>query len=388
MTIGGSGKRIVVVDDDEDSREALALLLRDHGYEVTGYADGATALEGLRGSPAPHLIILDLRMPTMDGWQFRVLQKAEPHLARIPVIALSAERSSQARAIDVDEFLEKPTHYDKLIATVQAVLERAAARVRRENQLALESLAVVGRFSTGIAHEINNPLSSVTTNLHVLRDELARLAETLSGRGGSLPSPEALRGIFVELDAMVADSLEGSERIRAIVKDLHVFTRVDDAGDRPITVEDALDSAVHVARNVGLGHPSIERCYAGPTHVLTTESRLVQLFVNLLGNAFQALVAGRVGRVTVETFRDGDGANVVVRVRDNGAGIAPEIRGRIFEPFFTTRPVGQAVGLGLSVCLGIVTALGGSIDVASEVGAGSTFTVTLPAYVAKPTVEL
>jgi signal transduction histidine kinase len=385
----GRNKRIAVVDDDDDSREALAILLGSEGYEVAQYANGADALAALRRSPtAPHLIIFDLRMPTMDGWQFRVLQKAEPHLTHTPVIALSAERSPQARAIDVDEFLLKPTHYDKILDTVAAVIERAAARDRSEKQLALESLAVVGRFSAGIAHEINNPLSGVTTNLHVLREELSHLEALLrtAGEQGVLPKPDALHETFAELDAMVGDSIEGALRIGAIVKDLHVFTRVDDSGERPVAVDAALDAAIDVARNIGIGHPAIVRRYAGSPHVVTTERRLVHLFVNLLANAFQAMVPGKAGQVVVEAFVEH--ANVIVRIKDNGIGIPPENLARIFEPFFTTRPVGQGVGLGLSVCRGTAAAAGGTIGVESTPGEGSTFTVTLPAFVGNPTAEL
>ncbi len=371
--------RIALVDDDCDSREVLAVMLCNVGYEVVEFADGADALDGLRRGPAPHLIVLDLRMPTMDGWQFRVSQKREPQLANTPVIALSADRSSQARAIDADAFLEKPTHYDKVIETVAAVLERSAARQRRENQLALEGMAVVAQFSAGVAHEINNPLSAVGTNLHLMGEDLARLMEIAAKPAGEDLSASAarLREGLGELAAMVGESLEAVHRIRAIVKDLQLLARADEQGAHALAIEPAIDAAINVAHHLALGHPTVVRKYEAGSSVMSSEKQLMHLFINFLANAFQAMVPGRAGVVTVETGVRED--KVIVKISDNGVGIAPEARARIFEPFFTTRPVGQGKGLGLSVCHGLVASLGGSIDVISEVGAGSTFVISLPA---------
>ncbi len=373
--------RIALVEDDADAREVLADLLRDEGYEVVAFGDGAEAFKALRAAPAPDLILLDLRLPGMDGWEFRVHQKREPRLARTPVIALSADRSSQAQAIDADEFLEKPPRLEKLLSTITGVLERAAERRRRENQVALESMAAVGQLSAGVAHEINNPLAYVCGNLHVMREELARVSRhvrTPPDAESQVLTPEGLGAVFDEIDSMLTDSLAGAERIRDIVRDMRLLARVDDPVLHAVELHPVIESALGIAHNLALGTPRLERRFGDPPLVLGNEGRLVHVFWNLIANAFQAIPDDQEGEVLVETLENASG-NAVVRVRDNGVGIPQEIRARIFEPFFTTRSVGAGKGLGLSVCLGIVTALGGSIDVESSMGKGSTFTVTLPA---------
>lgn len=130
--------RVMVVEDDDDSRDVVAMLLTNEGYEVSAFDNGATALEAMRRAP-PDLVLLDLMMPVMDGWELRAAQKLDPALARIPVIVLTADASARARAIDAVRFLQKPFEPARLLATVRQVLCEVAEE--REGLVASERLA-------------------------------------------------------------------------------------------------------------------------------------------------------------------------------------------------------------------------------------------------------
>src|SRR5580698_5895308 len=123
-----SDRTLLVVEDDDDIRETLVSLLSIEGYRVAGCSNGHEALAWLRSSTKPDLILLDLRMPIMDGWQFRVAQKGDPQLARIPAIALSADSTAKAAAIDAEAYLKKPVDYDTLIATIDRLLVESEHR--------------------------------------------------------------------------------------------------------------------------------------------------------------------------------------------------------------------------------------------------------------------
>jgi signal transduction histidine kinase len=366
--------RIAVVEDDADAREVIAELLRDEGYDVLSFGDAAEAFAKLRGEAPPDLILLDLRLPGMDGWEFRVQQKRDPRLAQTPVIALSADQSAQALAIDADEFLPKPPRLDALLETVASVLARDAEKRRRSRELILQSMAAVGQLCAGVAHEINNPLAYVSGNLHVLREELLRLKRDLAAADVTAGAS------FDDMESMIADSVIGAERIRDIVRDLRLLARVDDPDREPVELVPVLDSAINVAQKLApAGRTLVVRRYDETPRVRANQGQLTHAFLSLVANALQAVPAGREGEVVVETdTTPTPERHVRVRVKDNGTGISPSNLGRIFEPFFTTRAIGAGRGLGLPVSQGIIAAHGGSLEVQTTVGRGTTVTVTLP----------
>jgi PAS domain S-box-containing protein len=222
-----------------------------------------------------------------------------------------------------------------------------------------DRLASVGMLAAGVAHEINNPLAVVSGNLQLLALDLA--------------SSQRAAG-------MVADATRATERIRQIVRDLKTLSRADSEKRVPVDVRAVLQAAVRVAWN-DIRHRAVlvERYETVPL-VEANEARLGQVFLNLVMNAAQAIAEGEEEgqEVRVATRTRADGC-VVIEVADTGVGIAPELRDRLFTPFFTTKPVGEGSGLGLSICHRLVGELGGSIEVESEVGVGSTFRVVLPA---------
>jgi signal transduction histidine kinase len=371
-----SARTLLVVEDDVDIREALDGLLSTEGFLVSGCSNGREALEWLRASPKPDLILLDLMMPVMDGWQFRVAQKEDPELATIPVLALSADSTAKAAAIDAEAYLKKPVDYDTLIATIERLL---VASERRELQARLaqtDRLTSLGTLAAGVAHEINNPLAYVLLNLGYVAEELPKLIRGLPAAGGERGPGD--RSLADEVLVAIDHAKDGAERIRDIVRGLKTFSRPENESRAPLDVAQVLESALAMVANEVRHRARLVKQLSPGCEVIANEARLGQVFLNLLVNAWQALPDERTSKNEIRVVVASRGGRVVVEVHDNGIGIPAQIRGRIFEPFFTTKPVGIGTGLGLAICHGIVTSLGGTLAFESEEGKGTTFRVELP----------
>jgi CheY-like chemotaxis protein len=189
----------LVVEDDETIRASLAELLTEEGATLATAADGREALEALRVGRRPDLILLDLMLPVMDGWEFRVVQRADPTLSSIPLIAMSADHSAKAHAIAADGYVRKPIAGPELVASIRAVL----LQIAEKRLAAADSTAAFALLAAEIAHEINNPLTYLLANLQVLAERFP---------AGSRDPERA------ELHHLIADAVEGAERIRRVVK--------------------------------------------------------------------------------------------------------------------------------------------------------------------------
>jgi two-component system NtrC family sensor kinase len=253
-----------------------------------------------------------------------------------------------------------------------------------------DKLAAVGVLASGVAHEVNNPTSYVTSNLTELKRYLAAyeaaIAE-LAELGLAAGVAERVRTLLARSDVAFArreatnaigESLQGMERIRQIVSNLRSLARRDQAGEpaAPVELGEVVQAVVRTAASeLRSAAARVDVC--GPLWVLGHRGELVDVILNLVVNAVQAREEGRPNQIGIEVHRDASAA--VLRVSDTGKGIAPSHMKRLFEPFFTTKAPGEGTGLGLSLARKIVLAHGGSIDVSSEIGVGSTFTVRLPA---------
>ncbi len=249
-------------------------------------------------------------------------------------------------------------------------------RKRMENQLIFAGrMAAVGTLAAGVAHEINNPLAYIVANIDFARHQLTTVASRLSrSAAGGGPAH-----VLDETGEALTEARQGAERVRNIVRDLRVFARGDEDQSGPVAIRRVLDSSINIAWNEIRHRARLVKDYGDTPMVEGNESRLGQVFLNLLLNAAHAIPEGETERneIRVSTRTD-PGGRAVVEVRDSGMGIPQEIRERIFDPFFTTKPASEGTGLGLWICSGILTALGGEVRVDSEIGRGSTFRVTLP----------
>jgi len=228
-----------------------------------------------------------------------------------------------------------------------------------------DRMASVGTLAAGVAHEINNPLASVIANLDMA------LQDVMSIAGHATLPPD--------LADELQDARVAADRVREIVRDLKIFSRAEEDKQGPVDVHQVLDSTIRMAWNELRHRAKLVKNYGAVPLVEANESRLGQVFLNLVVNAVHALPSGRYdeNKITVSTSVDPQG-RVVVRIADTGSGIAPEVRPRLFTPFFTTKPVGVGTGLGLAISHKIVTQLGGTIGFETEVGKGTEFRVTLP----------
>jgi signal transduction histidine kinase len=368
------GRRLLLVDDDVDLRESLSEMLRADGYEIVVAGDGSEGLASLRRGPPPDLILLDLVMPVKDGWQFRIEQKQDPSIAMIPVLAMSADDTPQAAAIDADQYIKKPFHYSELSSAIQRIVEHRRI-------LHLDRMASLGTLAAGIAHEINNPLTYVIANLQIVEHALAERPHEPRDSARAMLDEAAED----DLRARLRDALDGAERIRNIVLDVKTFSGAADDRRMLVDVRGVIDAAIRVVYAEIRHKAKVVKEYGPAPLVMANSGQLGQVFVNLLLNAADAVGDGRpddnVIRIVTSTSPSDD---AVIEFSDSGAGIPPDVQHRIFDPFFTTRPIGVGTGLGLSICHGIVKSLGGDIAVKSTMGRGTTFRIALPSSAGAP----
>jgi signal transduction histidine kinase len=278
-------------------------------------------------------------------------------------------RTEQLRA--ANEELEAA--YRNLQATQMQLIQR-------------EKMASVGQLVAGVAHELNNPIGFVFSNVTTLEDFVKRLRSIVAAYR-ALDLAEADRARIQEqwdelkidyalkyLDSMIQGIREGAERTRKIVRDLRVFARSQDDVWQAVDLHEELESSLTLLNHLLKDRVTVVRTFDDLASVECVRSQIDQVFLNLLANAAQAITGE--GTITIET-RQEDGFAVVC-IADTGPGIPPDIIGRIFDPFFTTKPVGEGTGLGLSISYEIVKKHTGEISAASPPGGGAVFTVRLP----------
>jgi len=358
--------------------DLVHLLERGPGSQLrvraeAGPAAGTVPMIG-DGAPAAHALATGITVVTADaGRDDRLRARPGGMAAAVSVLVRGGSGASGVlcahwrapRGFSNDEvhFVESVAHI------LSSAFARADAEARAravQGRLALsERMASIGTLAGGVAHELNNPLASVAANLAFAEERLAA------------PGAPARQDDVVEA---LRDAREGAERMRSIIRDLQTFSRGDDENPGIVRLGPVLDSCVAMAWSEIRHRARLVKDIGELQPVCGVEGRLAQVFLNLVLNAAQAIAEGAADRNEIRVAaRAAPDGRVCVEVRDTGAGIAPEHLARIFDPFFTTKPPGTATGLGLSICHGIVTALGGVIEVESRVGEGSTFRVLLPA---------
>jgi signal transduction histidine kinase len=305
-------------------------------------------------------------------------------------VSLAVDRAESFQTIeDLSRGLEDKVRVrtEQLAAANEEL--RAAYRELQQTQMQLiqrEKMASVGQLVAGVAHELNNPIGFVSSNVATLEDFVARMRGMLDtyrdvalsdadrvrvqGRWEELKIDYALR----YLDAMIQGIREGAERARKIVRDLRVFARTGDDVFQAVDLHEELESSLTLLNHLLKDRIRVQRKFGALPSVECVRSQIDQVFLNLLANAAQAITGE--GEITVET-RQEDGA-AVVTISDTGPGIPPDVMGRIFDPFFTTKPVGEGTGLGLSISYEIVKKHHGEITATSPPGGGAVFTVSLP----------
>jgi PAS domain S-box-containing protein len=291
----------------------------------------------------------------------QAVRNGEPWTADYRIVRKDGVRFIHGRGEIVNDASGSPV---RMMGTSQDVTEKKLAEARL---VLSDRLASVGQMAAGVGHEINNPLAYVVSNLDMAAEEIRAI-------GGTSP-PARLK----DLEELISEARQGAERVRKIVRGLRTFSRIEEERLVTLDLKQVLELSINMAFNEIRHRARLVKDYGAVPAVEADEARLGQVFVNLLVNAAQAIPEGQADRNEIRvTTRTCAGGRAVVEVRDTGRGMHAEVLGRVFDPFFTTKAIGEGTGLGLSICHGIVTAMGGEIEVESEVGKGSLFRVTLP----------
>ncbi len=373
--------RVLLIEDDPDDSELICLALRRGGYRpLARRVETAAELRAALTEQPWDVILSDYTLPTFSGPEaHRVVREMKCDIPFLIVSGTAGEEVAvDAMRAGVHDFLLKG-HLGRLVAAIERELREAGIRTERRKMkdqlLIADRMASVGTLAAGIVHEIDNPLSVMSGNLEVLERQFQVLVDALRGRESALPPP--VRDAIALFREASSDASEAARRVQLITRDLRLFSHPDEMKREPVDVHQVLESSVRMTQNALRGRAELVRRFRDVPLVEGHTARLGQVFVNLLVNAAQAIPDSGAREHTITLATSADDRGVVVEVRDTGVGIAPDVLPHIFDLFFTTKPAGVGNGLGLAICHRIVTELGGSIEVQSPPGEGTTVRLRL-----------
>ena len=434
---------IVIIDDTPANLRLLASLLGDRGYQVRPFPSGKLALAGLDRCH-PDVILLDIQMPQMDGYEVCQILKSQAKTQNIPIIFISAlsEAIDKVKAFSLGgvDYITKPFQAEEVIARVATHIEFyrlrqqlqtqnthqasqlieqnqrlheinqelvAQYRLVKETQLQLiqtEKMATLGSLISGVAHEVNNPLGCINANLQIAQDHIAELLEFVkfiqreNGEDASLSKTMAdfdIEFIQEDLPQLFGSMLRSTNTIREISNSLRVFSRTENEHKKIcFDIHSGLDSTLLILRyrlKANDKRPDIQviKDYGAISDIECFPGKLNQVFMNLIANAIESFeepnadrnyheIEANPNQITIRTLFV-DGTRLQISIQDNGSGMSECVQAKIFEQGFTTKAVGKGTGLGLAIARQIIEGEhGGSLQLESIEGQGSTFTITIP----------
>ncbi|MDM7921977.1 MAG: ATP-binding protein [Pyrinomonadaceae bacterium] len=317
---------------------------------------------------------------TTDAWRkylvFSVISALVPNLLllllvvrtisrpvqRITLAAIDVIKGSYGTEVDLrksnDEIGILADSFNQMSRKMASDIEQL--RNMNEQLMRTDRLAAMGTLAAGVAHEINNPLASISSLIQMIRTQQATNGEQRE-----------------QLD-LIASQIQ---RISRVTKDLTDFARVRPAARTAVEVSDVISSALRLAQFDATFQELKVEVEIEPElpNILADADQLQQVFLNLVLNARDAMPGG--GEIRINAVQSG--SSVRIGVSDSGSGLDELSVRKAFDPFYTTKPAGKGTGLGLAVCYGIITAHNGTIDVENNPGGGAMFTVTIPALTEK-----
>jgi signal transduction histidine kinase len=346
----GRRPRIVVVEDEDDLRQFIVNVLTPQ-FEVNAAADGARALALIKDQ-RPDLVLSDIMMPDMSGYDLCRAVKADPQLRRVIMILLTArgenETALEGFAAGADDFVPKPFHTQILVARIRAHLQNQALNLQLADHA---RLSTAGTLAAGLAHEIRNPINAVVN-----------AAKVLKSGGSSKVTPEKLIEIITE----------GLNRINSVVSSLDTHARPADGMEAmSCNVEEGIEATL-VLLSHRLTNVTIHKEFQKTNWVQAPARAFNQVLLNLIDNSLRS------GANELWLRISEDRGFVKVSVEDNGPGIPSHITERIFDPFFTTRPTGTGTGLGLHLSRKLARDAGGDLYYEPRPGGGARFTMQVP----------
>jgi signal transduction histidine kinase len=419
-------KNILVVDDTPDNLRLLSAMLTAHGFEVRKALNGKMALTACQ-MVLPDLILLDINMPGMDGYQVCQQLKADDKTCEVPVIFISAldDVVDKVKAFDVGgvDYIAKPFHGAEVVLRIENQINLRLLQVKLQEknfllqqaidnlqasqvkQIQNEKMVALGQLVAGLAHEINNPISFIYGNLQYAGQYVQDLVNIIEVYQQEYPKPTPkiqeiakdidLNFVIKDLQDLIGAMYRGSDRIREIVLALQHFSRHDEAEMKRVNIHEDIENTLvmlqHRLRETAdrpeiviikdYGNLPLVSCYA---------SELNQAFMHLLNNAIDA-IEERVENQSspfyfllttpqIRIHTEVTDLNMVkIAIADSGVGIEESLRSRLFDPFFTTKPVGKGSGLGLSISYQIIVQKHrGNITYNSSVGKGAEFAIEIP----------
>jgi two-component system, NtrC family, sensor kinase len=291
---------------------------------------------------------------------------------------------------ELKQITEKLERTNRELEKAYSELKAAQSRILQQ-----EKMASIGQLAAGVAHEINNPIGFIMSNLGSLQRYMDKLNQFMTFQAGALDDLARQQGaeseyitdkvgeqrrslkidyIMEDTENLITESLDGTNRVKRIVQDLKSFSHIDEKEYKLSDINAGLDSTINIVWNELKYKSAVKKEYGDIPMTKCKQGQLNQVFMNLLVNAAQAIE--KQGKILVRTMHEG--GYIFVSVSDNGCGIPREILNRVFEPFFTTKEVGKGTGLGLSIAYDIVKKHNGEILIESEVGKGTTFTIKIP----------
>ncbi len=400
VRVMGTDLDITARKDNEERLAALISAIPDLLFRMR--VDG-TFIDWNDGSPEPTALppevflgkkIQDLPLPR--SFVETTLANVQRVIREGILVVYEYELEARGRGMQRYEARVVRSGPDEAVAITRNITERILVEERQVQLIRAEKLASLGQLAAGIAHEINNPVGYVTSNLKTLEQYATGLVpllklqrELLEGDGSEarLLSTEQLarmraqwmqadvESLLTDLPELVQESLTGTRRIKEIVQSLRAFAREDDGRPQVVDLNAELESTLRMVWNELKYKCEVRRDFGALPPVTCYPTQITQVFTNLLVNAAQAIETQ--GEIRIRTWQQAH--EVVVVISDTGKGMTQETLARLFTPFFTTKPRGQGTGLGLSISRDIIARHAGRIEVQSEPGQGSTFTVYLPA---------
>ncbi|MCP4720365.1 MAG: response regulator [Desulfobacteraceae bacterium] len=419
--------KILIAEDDFVSRLLVKKAVTKIGHEVIVTENGKQAWEAFE-EHEPDMVISDWMMPEMDGLELcRRIRKS--HKKNYSYIMLLTAKDTTTDLVEVfdagaDDYIIKPFKPDELRSRIKSgerisllesqhhelqevllvknkKLDEALKNLKETQAQAMQSekMASIGQLAAGVAHEINNPIGFVSSNLEALSDYLKDYNTLLSnyqsmadalGKAGVNSMAQTVKAhletiLQCEKDIEIAylkddipdllkDCIEGTDRVGKIVADLKNFAHPGNDKQMLMDINKGLESTLNVVANEVKYKAIVKKDFGQIPLVEAWPQKLNQVFMNILVNAAQAILEK--GEISIHTFAQGP--DVKIAISDTGSGIAPENLSKIFDPFFTTKAVGKGTGLGMNIAYNIIKEHKGNIEVQSEMGQGSCFTITLP----------
>ncbi|MGE5655725.1 MAG: response regulator [Actinomycetota bacterium] len=421
---------ILLVDDNPTNLKVLSEAIQGCGWKVLMATDGESAIEQTEYAH-PDLILLDVMMPEIDGFETCRRLKANPVTQNIPVIFMTAlsDATDKVKGLEIGavDYITKPFQQEEVIARLklhlkisnltrtleQRVEERTAELTQslqqlQQTQLQLiqsEKMSTLGQLVAGIGHEINNPIGFLGGSLPHIEEYTSALLRLVNLYQEKLPHPDAeLEELLeeIELDYLAEDlpklltsMHQGIARLQDISLSLRTFARADMASKMEFQIHEGIDSTLMLLKHrlkARGSRPEIQvsKQYCQLPPISCYPGQLNQVFMNLIANAIDAFddlnehnskgeMAPREHTITITTSVVPEQENVMICIKDNGPGMLPEVQNRVFEPSFTTKPVGKGTGLGLAISYQIIVDRHkGKLNCSSIPGKGTDFMITLP----------